>query len=122
MYVLYNKFHYFTPEKVKEFNTLDDVIKYEINENNYLVQNYSNEYIPYDEYNKDVNFISWEHSNTIIKTPSDTTMYRFKKVCEWGKNRNVNGDWEYIPFLSCMDSGLMYHEWIEIDYSHKIFI
>ena len=109
--------------RLARFTTLDKIIEYERNESDRLYNIDSRNFIPYDDYIKDAEFISWDYANKNIKTKYDNIMYKLKKVCEWGKDRNVNGDWEYIPIMSCFDyDGVIVNIYAEIDYSHKIFI
>jgi len=121
MYTLYQNFDGDIDE-IKYFSTLDKIIEYEKNDSNWLYDMYPQKFIPYDGYIKDAKFISWEYANKNIKTKYDCTVYKLKKVCEWGKGRNVNGDWEYIPIMSCFEDYSIINVWVEIDYSRKIFI
>jgi hypothetical protein len=110
-------------ENYVQFSTLEKIIEYEEYESNWLSNTYPESYIPYDDYIKDAEFISWDYANKTVKTKYDSIMYKLKLVREWGKGRNVNGDWEYIPIMSSLDDGGdVVNIWVEIDYSRKIFI
>jgi len=121
MYTLYQSYAGDIDE-IKYFSTLDKIIEYEKNDSDWLYNMHPQNFIPYDDYIKDAKFISWDYANKNIKTKYDCTMYKLKLVCEWGKGKNVNGDWEYIPIMSCFDDGCIVNIFAEIDYSRKIFI
>jgi len=121
MYVLYQLFDGII-DRIETFSTLDKIIEFERDDSDWLYRIYPQDFIPYDDYIKDAEFISWDYANQNIKTKYDSTVYKLKKVCEWGRDRNVNGDWEYIPIMSYVDDGLVANIFAEINYSRKIFI
>jgi len=121
MYILYQLIDN-NIENVGTFSTLNKIIEYERNDSDWLYNMEPVEFIPYDDYIKNAEFISWDYANKNIKTKYDNCIYKLKKICELGEGKNVNGDWEYIPIMSCFDNGVIVNIYAEIDYSHKIFI
>ncbi len=71
-------------EKLEMFTTLDKIIEYERNDSEWLYNFEPHNFIPYDDYIKDAEFISWDYINKNIKTKHYNTVYKFKKICEWG--------------------------------------
>ncbi len=105
-----------------EFDTLEKLLNHEIEESNHLHMTDPINFVPFNEYKKNVKFISWDYANRHMNNKYDNFVYTFKKQLDIGINKNDNGDWEYIPILSCYDNGERLNIWAEIDYSQKILI
>lgn len=104
------------------FDTLEKLLMYEIEESNFLFATEPIDFVPYNEYIKDVKFISWDYANENMNNKYDNFVYTFKKQIDIGADKNYNGDWEYIPIMSCYDNGERLNIWAEVDYSQKILI
>jgi hypothetical protein len=90
----------------------------------YCYKEYPTFCIPYIEYKKDVNFVSWEFAHKTITKKHHLCIYKLTRHYEKNYNEYINGEWEYIPLMSIYQQGSgILNRWIEIDYySDKIFI
>ena len=118
MYILYQQGAYDSnPETLDKFKTIDDIMKWIEKESNDCYKIDPKYTIPYSEYKKDVEFVSWDFAYKTITKKTHSCVYKLKRFFE-KDDEYVNGEWEYIPLMGIYEPGHhgILNRWIEIDY------